>query len=312
MSSERPGCKLFLRLGDAAPWAAGRRQMLLALGACLVARSSMAAAQESVAPFDAEEDLRNLRPIDLTDEGHRVLVLQPRYVQPGQRLPLLLLLHGLGETGDPRMGAYAWLERYGLGRAWQRLKRPPLVPLSGRGDWTAERLAEVNASLDTRPFRGCVLACPHLPKLAGSELDAYARWIATRLVPRLRAEHPVLDDPRATGIGGASLGGWASLEVLLRAPGTFGAWAGVQTAIGEFAADGYAARLSAANVRGPLLVLSSTGDPYRAASERLATAMRGRNLLVTSRILPGPHDQPWLRDAGTAEMLLWFDHVTSR
>jgi hypothetical protein len=27
----------------------------------------------------------------------------------------------------------------------------------------------------------------------------------------------------------------------------------------------------------------------------------------TLRVLPGPHDQPWLREAGTIEMLHWHD-----
>src|SRR5690606_11661229 len=123
-----------------------------------------------------------------------------------QQVPLLILLHGLGETGDARLGAYAWLEKYGLGSAWQPLKRPPLVPLGRRGDWTPERLAEVNAELAARPFRGFAMACPFMPKLKGhAEMDAYAAWLTAALLPRVRREARVFADPARTYLCGVSL-----------------------------------------------------------------------------------------------------------
>ena len=65
------------------------------------------------------EDLRNLRLIDGTEAGRRFVLITPKYLSPGQNLPLALLLHGLGETTHERLGAYAWVEKYGLGSAWR-------------------------------------------------------------------------------------------------------------------------------------------------------------------------------------------------
>ena len=33
---------------------------------------------------------------------------------------------------------------------------------------------------------------------------------------------------------------------------------------------------------------------------------------ATYRVIPGPHDQPWLREAGTIETLLWLDRAAER
>ena len=87
------------------------------MAAALVTRR--ASADEDM---EASEDLRNLRLVDASVGGRRFVLVIPRYLDPGQKLPLAVLLHGLGETTDERLGAYAWVEKYGLGSAWQRLK----------------------------------------------------------------------------------------------------------------------------------------------------------------------------------------------
>src|SRR5690606_2571370 len=132
-----------------------------------------------------------------------------------------------------------------LGRAWQRLKRPPIEKTSKRGEWTDARLAEINAELAARPFHGFAMACPFMPRLRGSaELDAYAKWLESSLLPRCREEARVFTDPAETHICGVSLGGYVALEMLLRAPGTFGGFAGVQTAISAAGAERYAERIA--------------------------------------------------------------------
>lgn len=291
----------------------GRRELLAAAAAGLSAAlgASSAAADEE---GELAEDLRNLRLQDLTEGGRRFVLITPKYLQPGQRLPLVVLLHGLGETTNERLGAYAWFERYGLGSAWQRLKRAPVERTSKRGEWTDARLAEVNAELAARPFRGMAMACPFMPNPSGvADLDAYARWIETSLVPRVRKETPVHESAAQTYLCGVSLGGYVSLEMLARLPHLFGAWAGVQTAIGTFAAPGYAEKIA----RGwkdephPMLLLTSTQDHWKASSEALAAAFKAKNLAATYRVVPGPHDQPWLREAGTIETLLWLDRIAS-
>jgi hypothetical protein len=257
--------------------------------------------------FNPDADLRNLKLLDLTEGGRRFVLVVPRFQNPSSPIPLVVLLHGLGETIDERLGAYAWVEKYGLGSAWQRLKRAPIERTSKRGEWTDLRLGEVNAELAARPFRGFAMACPFMPNPRGpADLDAYANWIETSLVPRCRKEANVFSDAASTYLCGVSLGGYVSLEVLVRVPHAFGAWAGLQTAIGTWAATGYADKLAKGPGK-PMLVLTSTLDHWRASSEALATALDAKKIGHTLRIVPGPHDQPWLREAGTIEALLWLD-----
>ena len=261
---------------------------------------------------EASDDLRNLRLVEASVGGRRFVLVVPRYLDPGRKLPLAVLLHGLGETTNERLGAYAWVEKYGLGSAWQRLKRAPIERTSTRGEWTDARLAEVNAELAARPFRGMALACPFMPNPASpGELDAYARWIEESLLPRVRKEAPISEDASATYLCGVSLGGYVSLEVLTRLPRLFGAWAGVQTAIGTFAAPGYAEKIAAGwkGASHPMLLLTSTQDHWKASSEALAAAFKAKGLAATYRVIPGPHDQAWLREAGTIELLLWLDRI---
>lgn len=284
----------------------GRRALLTTLGIGAISRIASAASEA-----DRDADLRNLRLLDLTEGGRRFVLVVPRYLEQAQKLPLVVLLHGLGETTNERLGAYAWVDSYGLGSSWQRLKRPPVAPIGTRGEWTDARLAEVNASLAERPFRGMAMVCPFMPNpKSAAEIDAYARWIEQALLPRVRREVATQEGAARTYLCGVSLGGYVSLEILTRLPHLFGAWAGVQTAIGTFAAAGYAAKIARSwTGTHPVLLLTSQQDHWRASSEALAAAFASKALATTYRVIPGPHDQPWLREAGTLETLLWLDRI---
>ena len=274
----------------------------------------------AAASDDDDLDARELM-VEGAGARHRMMLFTPRHVpanpaQEGARVPLLVLLHGLGETTDETLGAHAWSDRYGLVTTYERLRRPPIARTSPRADWTDARLAEVNASLAVRPFRGFVIACPFMPRLASGAIDAYARWLVDAAIPRARAEaSSLVADPRETIVGGCSLGGYVSLEIFLRHTGLFRAWCGVQSAISEASAPSYAARLARAiGQSGPrdLHLETSTGDPFRAANVALAASLEARGIPRDLRVLPGPHDQPWLREAGTLEALLWCDRLSPR
>jgi poly(3-hydroxybutyrate) depolymerase len=266
------------------------------------------------APADLE-----VRDISIEGIGRRFVLLVPRHLARDERVPLLILLHGLGETGDPRMGAYAWLERYGLGTAYDRLRRPPVQRTSKRADWTDERVREVNAALTARPFRGFCIACPYTLNVNKSPsptrtLDEYAGWIADVVIPRVRREAPVIPDTAHTAIDGCSLGGYVGLEVFLRRPDLFASWGGVQSAFGAHRAAGYADRIEKAlasqaprSIR--LHLETSSGDPFREGNALLSSLLTKKGIANDLRILPGPHDQPWLRESGTLEMLLWHDRM---
>jgi enterochelin esterase-like enzyme len=265
-------------------------------------------------PASSELDVFDLQVAGSADLGRRFLMCVPKHLRPGEKVPLVVLLHGLGETGDQRLGAYAWVERYGLVTAYERLRRPPVQRTGKRKEWTDARLAEVNASLAKQPFSGLCLVCPYTPNVnklpdpTGS-LDAYAKWLTEVVIPRARKDAPVHEGAARTAIDGCSLGGYVALEVFARRPDAFGAFGGVQSALGEARAPGYADRLSKA-VSGkprPLHLLTSEGDPFLPGNRKLAAELTKRGVACDLRVIPGPHDQPWLREAGTIEMLLWHE-----
>jgi predicted esterase len=275
---------------------------LFALGDADAAEAPTLAEQEVAAPGD-----RRL--------GTRFLLLTPTHLAAGERVPLVVLLHGLGETGNEAAGIRAWADRYGLTSAYTRLQRPPLAAIGKRADWPAGRIETLNRDLATRPFRGLAIACPYTPNVAkerdrGRAFDDYAAWIAEEVLPRARALAPVSPETKLTTLGGCSLGGYVSLEVFLRRPELFGAWGGVQSAFGAHRALSYAERLADVVARvGPreLDLLTSEGDPFREANVALARALVGKGLADPLRVLPGPHDQPWLRESGTLHALLFHE-----
>jgi enterochelin esterase-like enzyme len=149
-----------------------------------------------------------------------------------------------------------------------------------------------------------------MPVLRGAALGAYARWLVDAAIPRVQRDASEVLDASLPMLGGCSLGGYVSLEIFLRHPALFRAWGGVQTAIGEASASAYGTRIAQAIAQvGPrdLHLATSTGDPFRAANVALAGALSAQRIPRDLRVIPGPHDQPWLREVGTIEALLWHD-----
>lgn len=240
-------------------------------------------------------------------------LLVPTSRPAGARTRVLIALHGLGESHDPELGSAAWVDRYGLGGAHERLLSPPVVPIGKRKDWTDGRLREVNDSLKQQPFTGLVVVCPFTPSFKGipdraKAIGEYGRWLVSDVLPLVRTEAKVDASPSLTSIDGCSMGGPFALDIFLANPTVFGAVGVVQPAFGEHRAPGYAAALAdALKQHGPrpIHLLSSEGDSFRDATKRLGAELAKRGVARTLRITPGPHDQPWLRESGTIEMLLF-------
>jgi enterochelin esterase-like enzyme len=255
-----------------------------------------------------------------SDLARRAVVLVPRGLGAGQRVPVLVLLHGLGETSSEALGVRAWIDRYGLLTSHARLARPPVGPESGRGDLTETRAHEINDALRARPFDGrMVFVCPYTPNVwqkadPSRALDRFGLFITEVLLPEVRAKTPAESSPARTGIDGCSLGGFVGLEIFLRHPAVFGAWGGVQAALREASAAKWADRIvrAVSQVGSRSLHLeTSRSDPFRSANVALSRELGVRGVAHDLSVLPGPHDQPWLREAGTLEMLLWHDRALS-
>jgi pimeloyl-ACP methyl ester carboxylesterase len=224
--------------------------------------------------------------------------------------PFAVLLHGLGETTDPKAGAWAWVERYGLATSYARLRHPPVLAERARGDFTVEAQREVNALLGARPLRPLAFVCPSMPNIQTTpEARVYGDWIVKELLPAARAAAPLDAEPRRAVLGGCSLGSFVALEAFLTHPEAFGGFAGVQTAIFETSAAGYAAR-AAEVIKGgarDFYLATSTLDHYRKSTDALALELSRQLVMYTYRLSAGPHDQPWLREVGSLEMVLWLD-----
>jgi predicted esterase len=247
--------------------------------------------------------------------ARRSLLLVPKHSPPGQKLPVLVLLHGLGETGNEQLGIHAWGERYGLVRAYERLRRAPVERLYPKQPWFSDQhLARVNRALVRRPFRGMVLVCPVTPnphKLqpAAKTLDRYADWLEATLLPAVRERAPVAD-ARHTGLDGCSLGGYVGVEVFLRKPHLFGSFGGVQSAFSAPGAIAYAERIARvlADVGArPIRLGSSGSDPYVGANRAMSKRLGELGVPNELSVPPGPHNQPWLKEVGTLDMLLWHE-----
>jgi poly(3-hydroxybutyrate) depolymerase len=284
-----------------------RRQWL---GAALAALAWSRAAEAASSHF-----LRRVIELDGTI-AKRMTLITPKHMKG--KVPLLVLLHGLGETHDPKLGVRAWPDLYGLADTYDRLREPPIERLFPKqAYWDEARLAEINASLDKKPFRGLAIACPFTPNVYKAPsrkamLDEYADWIVDGVVARARREANVFTDSKHTYLDGCSLGGYVSIEVFLRKAKHFGAWGSVQGALGDHRVQGYAeglAEVIAKHGKRAIHIETSKGDAFRRVNEQLSRLLKKAGVPHDFAMPPGPHNQPFLRDSGTLEMLLWYDRL---
>jgi enterochelin esterase-like enzyme len=250
--------------------------------------------------------------------AERALVVVPRGADAGERFPVLVALHGRGESvRGATAGARGWMDDYELGRAIERLRSPPLVREDFRGFVDDARLAQINASLAERPFRGLVVVCPWVPDILSNRdrnLDAslpFGEFVVEQLLPRVVAEAPALSDRASTGIDGVSLGGRASLVVGFAFAERFGAIGTLQAAVQDGDAPAFAARARAALGKGPqqIRLLTSDRDPFAGAIGVLHRAFDEGRIEHDYLVIPGPHDYAFNRGPGGIEMLLWHDRV---
>lgn len=266
----------------------------------------------------------DLRLLDLRLEGdrglaRRALVLSPAHGPAGQTYPGLLLMHGRGEAVDELTAIHAWRARYGLVESYARLLRAPVALTPEQAAFMRpSQLTALNAGLAEKPFGGLVLICPVTPNTRSRgrperALERYSDWIEQILLPAVRARAP-LAGGSCVGIDGCSMGGYVAAEVYVRKPDLFRTFGVVQPAVGAFRCERYARHLArgllGATLRG-IHLQTSTEDPYRRATEALSAHLERLGARHTLNILPGPHNQRWLRATGTLAMLAWHGRTSS-
>jgi hypothetical protein len=246
-----------------------------------------------------------------------VVVVVPERAE-GERFPVLIALHGRGETmKGPERGARGWVADYALGRAAERLAHPPLSAHDFEGFVEAPRLTLLNSALAAVPYRGLIVVCPYLPDVLSSD-DPFAQapqlahFLVDELIPKVNAETPALGTPAATGIDGVSLGGRAAITVGLLRPEAFGAIASLQAALDPRNASDIVARAQRALAKNPkvrLRLLTSSGDYYLATLTTIHGALRAANVPHDFVVVSGPHDYAFNRGPGAIEMLTYHDRV---
>lgn len=315
-----------------------RRHFVAGIGACLVGCSRKSAGADpppppqpstlpltapldaGMPPDDAGAALRGRVAMDTwTFEGNgRAAVLVPAWTA-GQRLPMLVAMHGRGEAmKGPEKGVLGWPRDYALVRAFERLAAPPITNEDLEGFADPARLAATNEGLRARPFAGVVVVCPYSPDVdlrKPAEIRAYATYLMNVVLPRAKKELPVLGSAASTGIDGVSLGGALSLRIGLANAASFGAVGTLQPAIGEDQVEDFTALARSAREKNPelaLRLLTSKEDYFRRAIEKTSAAWRAAGLAHDYADVPGPHDYPFNRGPGAIEMLLWHDRVLAR
>jgi hypothetical protein len=247
----------------------------------------------------------------------RAVVMLPRGRTSAQRFPLLVALHGLGETlrGVER-GAWAWPRDYELGASDFALRRGRLDVGAFLGHVAPARLDELRAELRRQAYRGLVVVAPFTPDvradLGGAAHQAYDAWLAGALVARARSELPVLATREATGIDGVSLGGLHALWTGLGHPETFGAVGALQPAVRDRqdrVVARYVVPTGGARPAQRLRVVTSSGDTLRPDVLAFVDALRTRAVPHEFRDLVGPHDYAFNRGPGGVEMLLFHDRA---
>jgi dienelactone hydrolase len=234
-----------------------------------------------------------------------------------ERYPLVIAFHGMGESKlGPERGYKAWVERYGLREAYAALLGGVLVREAFGGLVREAELKALNVELKARPFRGVFVVGVYTPDLLSAvdhpeRIDAYAEWVAKKLVPKAQRMFPVVsNEPRQVGVDGVSLGGMVALEVGLRFPEVFGAVGTMQPAIRGREAQ-LAERAARAQAAAPqvLRLLSSDQDPLLPVTRTLSSELRKRHVAHTLQVTPGGHDYAFNKGPGAIELLRFHDRA---
>lgn len=247
-----------------------------------------------------------------------VVVLVPDSATKERPAPVVVAFHGRGESlKGPKAGARGWVDDYAIGDAAARLSSGKLRAEDLLGFVTDARLAQLNAALAERPYRGVIVVCPFLPDVLKrertmSDAELLARFVVDTVLPRVYRETPAIGTAESTGVDGVSLGGRASLLVGFARPAAFGVVSGLQPALDESEAPSIAELAKAARAKNPRLrlrLLTSDGDYFLDSTLELARELEARGVPRRLDVVTGPHSYEFNRGPGDYELLLFHDRA---
>ena len=251
-------------------------------------------------------------------EPEQAIAVWSTPVTPGEKLPVVIAFHGRGESAlGPQRGYAAWVELYGLNKAYTALLGGPLTRSAFGGLVRDGELDALNAELRARAFQGVITVGVYTPDLLAvvgkpEKIARYATWVAHELVPAAQHAVPVASRvPRQVGVDGVSLGGMVALEVGLRFPEVFGAVGTMQPAVRgrESQLADLAELARSMQHRQRLRLLSSDADPLLPVTQELSQELRKRRIAHQLVVTPGGHDYAFNRGPGAIELLFFHDRA---
>ena len=251
-------------------------------------------------------------------EPEQALAVWSAPVSPDEKLPIVIAFHGKGESLlGPQRGYAAWVEFYGLNKAYTALLGGPLTRSAFGGLVRDGELDALNAELRARAFQGVITVGVYTPDLLADvgkpeKIARYATWVARELVPAVQRAVPVASRvPRQVGVDGVSLGGMVALEVGLRFPDVFGAVGSMQPAVRgrESQLADLAELARSLQRRQSLRLLSSDADPLLPVTQELSLELRKRRIAHQLVVTPGGHDYAFNRGPGAIELLFFHDRA---
>lgn len=144
-----------------------------------------------------------------------ILVLLPaKQPEPGRRFPVVYMHDGQNLFDPATSYAGAWR----VGRALESIRQEGYEAIIvGVPNVGARRIDEYS------PFRDA--------RVGGGGGEAYVKWLADEVRPRVDEEFPTEHGPAATGVAGSSMGGLISLYALFSRPDVFGVAAAMSPAL---------------------------------------------------------------------------------
>ena len=243
------------------------------------------------------------------DGNSTAVVAIPKDLEPGVRLPLVVLLPG-GHHNMQRhdKGCWGWWYEYKLGEIETALRRGTLTNKDLWALGRANEIEQFNSELETTPYRGAVIVTPWV---VGRQLDpaphgAMVAAFLRDLVERARRELPVIDTREATGLGGMSSGGLWAIHAGSACSDLFGTLVATQPFTEELVKPLRAA-VNARALPQKLRMVTSLNDHQRDSTIELSQALIADGIEHSFHEYLGAHSAAFAAGPGGLDAMFHFD-----